>query len=41
MLWITQWLIAGLFTYGEFGKGVNGKHELHSTTNSWVAIKEK
>lgn len=33
--------MAGFFTYGEFGKGVNGKHEFHSTTNSWVALKEK
>ena len=33
--------MAGFYTYGEFGKGVNGKHEFHSTTNSWVALKEK
>lgn len=33
--------MAGYYTYGEFGKGENGKHEFHSTTNSWVAIKEK
>ena len=33
--------MAGFYTYGEFGKGINGKHEFHSTTNSWVAIKEK
>lgn len=33
--------MAGFYTYGEFGKGVDGKHEFHSTTNSWVALKEK
>jgi hypothetical protein len=33
--------MAGFFTYGEFGKGLNGKHEFHSTTCSWVALKEK
>jgi hypothetical protein len=33
--------MAGFYTYGEFGKGENGKHEFHSTTNSWVALKEK
>ncbi|MBK8518550.1 MAG: FIST C-terminal domain-containing protein [Saprospiraceae bacterium] len=33
--------MAGFFTYGEFGKGENGKHEFHSTTNSWVVLKEK
>lgn len=33
--------MAGFYSYGEFGRGVNGKHEFHSTTNSWVAIKEK
>jgi hypothetical protein len=33
--------MAGFYTYGEFGKGLNGKHEFHSTTCSWVAIKEK
>jgi hypothetical protein len=33
--------MAGLYTYGEFGKAINGKHEFHSTTNSWVALKEK
>jgi len=33
--------MAGFYSYGEFGKGVNGKHEFHSTTNSWVALKEK
>lgn len=32
--------MAGFYTYGEFGKGINGKHEFHSTTCSWVAIKE-
>jgi len=33
--------MAGFYTYGEFGKAVKGKHEFHSTTNSWVALKEK
>jgi len=33
--------MAGFFTYGEYGKGLNGKHEFHSTTCSWVALKEK
>ncbi|MCF8365200.1 MAG: FIST C-terminal domain-containing protein [Bacteroidales bacterium] len=33
--------MAGFYTYGEYGKGLNGKHEFHSTTCSWVAIKEK
>ena len=33
--------MAGFYTYGEFGKGENGKHEFHSTTCSWVALKEK
>ncbi len=33
--------MAGFYTYGEFGKGIGGKHEFHSTTNSWVALEEK
>jgi hypothetical protein len=33
--------MAGFYTYGEFGKGLNGKHEFHSTTCSWVVLKEK
>lgn len=33
--------MAGFYTYGEFGKGENGRHEFHSTTNSWVVLKEK
>lgn len=33
--------MAGFYTYGEYGKGLNGKHEFHSTTCSWVTIKEK
>jgi len=33
--------MTGFYTYGEFGKGINGKHEFHSCTNSWVALKEK
>ncbi|MEO6134922.1 MAG: hypothetical protein ABIP35_07195 [Ginsengibacter sp.] len=33
--------LTGFYSYGEFGRGVNGQHEFHSTTNSWVALKEK
>lgn len=33
--------MAGFYTYGEFGRAVEGKHEFHSTTCSWVALKEK
>lgn len=33
--------MAGFYTYGEYGRALNGKHEFHSTTNSWVALKEK
>jgi hypothetical protein len=32
--------MAGFFTYGEYGT-TNGKQRFHSTTNSWVALKEK
>lgn len=33
--------MAGFYTYGEFGRAINGKHEFHSTTCCWVALKEK
>ena len=33
--------MAGFYTYGEYGKGLNGKHEFHSTTCSWVTLREK
>ena len=33
--------MAGFYTYGEYGKGLNGKHEFHSTTCSWVVLNEK
>jgi hypothetical protein len=33
--------MAGFFTYGEYGKGIEGKQKFHSTTCSWVALKEK
>ena len=33
--------MAGFFAYGEYGKGLDGKHEYHSTTCSWVVLKEK
>ena len=32
--------MAGFYTYGEFGRATNGKHEFHSTTCCWVALKE-
>lgn len=33
--------MAGFFTYGEFGRAINGKQNFHSTACCWVAIKEK
>lgn len=33
--------MAGFYTYGEFGRALNERQEFHSTTNSWVVIKEK
>lgn len=33
--------MAGFFTYGEYGKGVDNNYKFHSTTCSWVALKEK
>jgi hypothetical protein len=33
--------MAGFFTYGEYGKDLEGKQKFHSTTCSWVALKEK
>ena len=33
--------MAGFYSYGEFGRGLKGKHEFHSTTCSWVAMKER
>ncbi|MBP6590706.1 MAG: FIST C-terminal domain-containing protein [Chitinophagaceae bacterium] len=33
--------MAGFFTYGEYGKDQSGLHEFHSTTCSWVVLKEK
>jgi hypothetical protein len=38
-IWNTP--MAGFFTYGEFGRDVNGRPEHHSTTCSWVALKER
>ena len=38
---IWQTPMAGFFTYGEYGKGTNGKHQFHSTTCSWVTLTEK
>jgi small ligand-binding sensory domain FIST len=33
--------MAGFFTYGEYGRALNERQEFHSTTNSWVVLKEK
>ena len=33
--------MVGFYTYGEFGRSPNGKRRIHSTTCSWVALKEK
>jgi hypothetical protein len=33
--------MAGFYTYGEFGRSPSGKRRIHSTTCSWVALKEK
>jgi hypothetical protein len=33
--------MAGFYTYGEYGRVLNEGQEFHSTTNSWVALKEK
>ena len=33
--------MAGFFTYGEYGTAESGRQEFHSTTCSWVALKEK
>ncbi|MCB0654628.1 MAG: FIST C-terminal domain-containing protein [Saprospiraceae bacterium] len=38
---IWQAPMAGFFTYGEYGKDLAGKNKMHSTTCSWVALKEK
>jgi len=32
--------MAGFYTYGEYGRAINGKQEFHSTTCCWVALKE-
>jgi len=33
--------MAGFYTYGEYGRAMNERQEFHSTTNSWVTLKEK
>ncbi len=33
--------MAGFFSFGEFGKPPGGKSDVHGTTCSWVALKEK
>jgi hypothetical protein len=38
-IWKTP--MAGFFTYGEYGRTVNGNPEFHSGTCSWVTLKEK
>ena len=32
--------MAGFYTYGEYGRAINGRQEFHSTTCCWVALKE-
>ena len=38
-LWNTP--MAGFYTYGEYGRAINGRQEFHSTTCCWVALREK
>ncbi|MFD1314644.1 FIST signal transduction protein [Namhaeicola litoreus] len=38
---VWQTPMIGFYTYGEFGRALNEPPEFHSTTNSWVVIKEK
>lgn len=33
--------MAGMFTYGEYGRATNGDNEFHNMTCCWVALKEK
>jgi len=33
--------MAGFYTYGEYGRAINGRQEFHSTTCCWVALKER
>ncbi len=33
--------LIGFFSYGEFGKSKNGKHEFHNNTCCVVVLKEK
>lgn len=33
--------MAGFYTYGEYGKTLDNSYRFHSTTCSWVALKEK
>jgi hypothetical protein len=33
--------MAGFFTYGEYGNGLDNNYKFHSTTCSWVALREK
>ena len=33
--------MAGFYSYGEFGRATNARHEFHSTTISWATLKEK
>lgn len=38
---VWQTPMVGFYTYGEFGRALHERPEFHSTTNSWVVIKEK
>jgi hypothetical protein len=33
--------MAGFFSYGEYGKSLDGNHKFHSTTCSWVTLTER
>jgi hypothetical protein len=33
--------MAGFYSYGEYGRAINGKQEFHSTTCCWVVLREK
>jgi hypothetical protein len=38
---VWQTPMAGFFTYGEFGRVLNGKQNFHSGACCWVTLKEK
>jgi hypothetical protein len=33
--------MAGFYSYGEYGRAINGRQEYHSTTCCWVVLNEK